>query len=178
MTEQDARSSPFSFMRSSLRFLFSRLARAPVALCAGFSGLVLVLCVLAGLHFKMGVKEEFYRETQNVAQVLMAGFDDEAAAADGILSRLAAEIPQDALTHEHETDLHRLLASYALQPAMLGPAVVDRNGTLIASAMTDDAPGLSLKDRNVFRAHAKTPRESKLYIGAPTRNQINDEWAI
>jgi len=162
-----------------VRFLFGRFSRASIALvCGGFSAFVLVLCVLGGAHFKKGIEQEFYRETENIAQILMAGFDDDAATADAILTRLAAEIPENDVSQAHETELHRLLTGHALQPSMRGPAVLDRNATLIASAIVDPVPKISVKDRNVFRAHAETPGESKLYISAPIRNRITNEWVI
>lgn len=91
------------------RFLFGRFARAPIVLCASFSVLVLVLCMLAGIHFKHAVEQQFYSETQNIAQILMAAFDDDAAAADGILTRLAAEIRPSDVSQDREAELHRLL---------------------------------------------------------------------
>ncbi len=166
------------FPRSFPRFLSGPFARAPIALCAGFSAFVLVLCVLAGIHFKHAVEQQFFSETQNIAQILLAGFDDDAAAADGILKRIAAEIGPSDVAPDREADLHRLLASYALLPSMLGPAILDRNGTLIASAELDHVPELSLKDRNIFRVHAQAAGESTLYVGAPTRTKIASEWAI
>ena len=114
-----------------------------------------MLCVLAGIHFKHAVEQQFFSETQNIAQILLAGFDDDAAAADGILKRIAAEIGPSDVAPDREADLHRLLASYALLPSMLGPAILDRSGTLIASAELDHVPELSLKDRNIFRVHAQ-----------------------
>jgi signal transduction histidine kinase len=162
-----------------VRFFFSRFSRASVALvCAGFSVFALVVCVLAGVHFKRTVEQEGYRETQNIAQVLMAGFDDDAATADAILTRLAAQVSETDILEAHETELHRLLASYALQPSMIGPGILDRNGTLVASALADPVAKISLKDRNVFRAHAERPGESSLYIGTPLRGLITNEWAI
>jgi signal transduction histidine kinase len=164
--------------RSFPRFVFGPFARAPAVLCASFSVFVLVLCVLAGIHFKRAVEQQFYSETQNIAQILMAGFDDDAAAADGILTRVAAEIPESQVSREHESELHRLLSGYALQPSMLGPAILDRDGILIASAQVDHVPELSLKDRKIFRVHAESSGEPQLYVGAPTRTRIADEWAI
>jgi signal transduction histidine kinase len=162
-----------------VRFFFSRFSGASVVLvCAGFSVFALVVCVLAGMHFKRAVEQEGYRETQNIAQVLMAGFDDDAATADAILTRLAAQVSETDVLEAHETELHRLLASYALQPSMIGPGILDRNGTLVASALADPVAKISLKDRNVFRAHAERPGESSLYIGTPLRGLITNEWAI
>lgn len=147
-------------------------------MCAGFSAFVLALCVLAGVHFKMAVEQEFYRDTENVARILVAGFNDDAATADAILTRLAAEIPANEVSPTHETELHRLLASYALQSSMIGPAVLDRNGTLIASARVDPVTRVSLQNTNTFRIHAESPNQSALYIGAPTRGLLTHEWAI
>jgi signal transduction histidine kinase len=65
-----------------------------------------------------------------------------------------------------------------LQPSMIGPGILDRNGTLVASALADPVAKISLKDRNVFRAHAERPGESRLYIGTPLRGLITNEWAI
>jgi signal transduction histidine kinase len=162
-----------------LRIFLGRFPRVPIALaCTGFSIFVLVLCTLAGAHFKSRVEQECYRETENIAQILIASFDADAITADAILSRLAAEIPENDVSEAHETELHRLLTAYALQPSMIGPAVVDRNGTLIASALVDPVPQVSLKDRNIFRAHAETRGESKLYISTPIRGLISNEWAI
>ena len=166
------------FWRFCSGFLFGRCSRAPVALCASFSALVLVLCVMAGLHFKNTVEQEFYSETQNIAQTLMAGFDDDAAAADAILTGLAAKLRDDDVAREHQAELHRFLAGYPLSPSMQGPAILDRDGNLIASALVDPVPQISFKDRSVFRFHAAAPGESELYIGAPTRNPITDEWVI
>ena len=165
--------------RRDVRLFSGRFSRASIALvCAGFSAFVLLWCVLGGAHFKRGVEQECYRETENIAQILMASFDDDAATADAILTRLAAEIPENDVSEAYETALHRLLTGYALQPSMIGPAVLDRNGTLIASASVDPVPKISLKDRNIFRAHAGTPGESKLYISTPIRGLIINEWAI
>lgn len=158
---------------------FLRFSRASAALvCALFSAVVLALCVLGGFHFKRGVEQEFYRETENIAQILIADFEDDASTADAILSRLAAEIPEDAVSQDREPELQQLLMRQALEPPMLGPAVLDRNGTLIASALVNPVPKISLKDRNTFRVHADTPGENSLYIGAPMRGVVTKEWVI
>jgi signal transduction histidine kinase len=162
-----------------VRIDFGRFPRLPIALaCAGFSAFVLALCVLAGAHFKRGVEQDCYRETENIAQILMASFDDDATTADAILRMLAAEIPENDVSETHETELHGLLTRYALQPSMIGPAILDRDGTLIASALVEPVPKISLKDRNIFRSHAETPGESKLYISSPIRGVVSNEWAI
>jgi signal transduction histidine kinase len=166
-------------IRAKERFLFGRLSRAAVALiCAGFSICVLALCVLGGIHLKRSVEGEFYRETGNIALVLMADFEDDVAAADVILTRLAAEVPQDAVSRQHEAELHQLLTRYALEPSMLGPALLDRNGTLIASALSASVPNIALGGTNSFRIHADTPGGSSLYVGVPMRGVISNEWAI
>ena len=164
------RRSPVSFGR------FSRTAI--VLVCAAFSAVVLALCVLAGLHFRRSVENELYRETENIAGVLMAGFDDDAATANAILSQLAAEIPESEVGADHEAELHRLLVGYDLQPSMIGPGILDRDGTLIASAQADPIPKISLKDRNTFLAHANAAGETELYISAPMRGVITKEWSI
>lgn len=161
------------------RVAFGRFSRAAIVLvCAGFSAVVLALCVLAGVHFRRSVENEFYRETENIARVLMADFDDDATTADAILSRLAAQIPPSEVSAGYEAELHQLLAGYALQPSMIGPAILDRNGTLIASARADPIPKISFKDHNTFQVHADHPGESKLYISAPMRGVLTNEWAI
>jgi two-component sensor histidine kinase len=162
-----------------LRIFFGRFSHVSMALvCAGFSACVLALCVFGGFHFKRGIEQEFYRETGNIAQILMASFDDDAANADVILTRLEAQISQDDMAAAHENELHQLLARYALDPSMIGPAVLDRDGVLIASARAEPIPKVSLKDRNVFRVHADNPGESKLYISAPLRGLLTNEWSI
>lgn len=164
---------------SGLRLFVGRYFRASIVLvCAGFSAVVLVLCVLAGVHFKTAVEQEFYRETGNISQILMAGFDDDAATADAILSGLASEMAQDEVSSANEAELHRLLAGYALPPSMIGPAVLDRDGTLVASARAANVPNISLKDRNTFRVHADAPSASSLYIGTPMRGPITNDWVI
>jgi signal transduction histidine kinase len=154
-----------------------RSPRAPLALVsAGFSVLVLALCVLGGAHFKAQVEREAYRQTGNLAQVLMTGFDDDAALADAMLTRLATEIAPGDMAPAHQPELHRLLAGYVLQPSMLGAAVLDRDGVLVASGTAATIAKTSLADRNVFRIHADTPGQSRLYISAPVR--VRDEWAL
>lgn len=166
-------------MNEEPEHFFGRFSWIPVTLvCTGFSAFVLALCILGGVHFKQKVEQECYRETGNIAQILMASFDDDATTADEILSRLAAEIPESDVSPAHEAELHRLLSGYALQPSMIGPAILDRNGTLIASTMLDSVPNVSLKDRGVFLFHAETPGESELYISTPTRGMISNEWSI
>jgi signal transduction histidine kinase len=162
-----------------LRLFFGGSSRASIALiCAGFSAFVLVLCVLGGIHFKNEVEQECYRETENIAQILMAAFDEDATTADAILTRLVSKLPEHDVSEAHEAELHELLTSYALQPSMIGPTVLDRNGTLIASAIGETVPKLSLKDRSVFRFHFERPGDSKLYISTPIRGLVTDEWAI
>lgn len=161
------------------RILSGRLSSASSAIiCGTFSAFVLLLCVAAGVHFKSLIEQEFYRQTETVAQVLLADFEDDVGAADAILTRVAADIPKDAVSHANEPALHRLLAGYTPQPSMVGPAILDRNGTLIASASTDKVPPMSLKDRNTFRIHADSPNENILYIGTPMRGAMVDEWII
>src|SRR6185312_2636797 len=162
-----------------LRFFFGRFSRASIALvCAGFSAFVLVMCLLAGAHFKKEVEQECYRETENIAQILMAGFDDDAATADTILTRIAADISEADVSQKSGLDLHELLMRYGMQPSMIGPGILDRNGTLIASAIFDPAPAVSLGDRNIFRVHTDTSAEPRLYISTPTRGVVTNEWAI
>lgn len=61
---------------SNLGYLLSRFSRFPLFLvCAGFSAFVLVLCVLAGAQFKRNTEWVFYRQTENIAQMLLAGFE-------------------------------------------------------------------------------------------------------
>jgi two-component sensor histidine kinase len=138
----------------------------------------MLLCVLGGAHFKRGVQQEFYRETANIAEILMAAFDEDTGTANAILTRLATDIAPETVSQAHETELHRLLAGYTLQPSMIGPAILDRDGTLIASARIDPVPKISLRDRNIFRVQAETPNKSDLYIGTPMRGPITQEWAI
>lgn len=161
------------------RISSGRLSSASsVIICSAFSAFVLLLCVAAGVHFKSLIEQEFYRQTENVAQVLLADFEDDVSAADAILLRVAADIPKDAVSPDHEQELHRLLSGYTPEPSMIGPAILDRNGTLIASATTDTVPPMSLKDRNTFRIHADSPNENTLYIGTPMRSGMIDEWII
>ncbi len=146
--------------------------------CAGFSAFVLALCLLGGAHFNRGAEQELYRETENTAQILMTTFDDVAANVDAILTRLAAQIPEQDVSAAREPELHRLLTRYALNTSMIGPAIIDRNGILIASARTDSVPKISMKDRNTFLIHAENPDESKLYISAPMQGLLTNEWSI
>src|SRR5262249_28035273 len=139
---------------------------------------VLALCIAAGVHFKKRVEQEHYHQTENIAQVLMANFENDVAVADAILTRLTTEIPEGAVSETNEAELHRLLAAYALQPSMIGPGMLDQGGTLIASAIAHPVAKVSLKDRNIFRVHADAPDNSNLYISAPMRGVITNEWAI
>jgi signal transduction histidine kinase len=162
-----------------VRFFFDGFSRAAIALvCAGFSAFVLALCIFGAIHFKRKVEQEYYRQTQNIAQILMAGFDDDAATANSILARLAAELSESDVSEKNEMELHRRLTGYALQPSMIGPGILDRDGTLIASAIVNPAPQISLRDRNIFRFHAETPNETELYISTPMRGSITNEWSI
>ena len=146
--------------------------------CAGFSVFVLAVCVFAGAQFKRGTETEFYRATGNIAQVLLASFEEDAANVDAILTQLAAQIPEADVSPAKEDELHRLLMHYALQPSMIGPGIIDRNGVLVASARTVPIPKVSLTERSIFRVHAENPGESKLYISAPTRGLLTNEWSI
>ena len=164
---------------ADVRIFLGRFSRAAIGLvCAGFSAFVLVLCVIAGIHFRSMVEREFYGETGNIARVLMASFDDDAATADAILTRLAAEVREGDVSPAHQAELHRLLAGDALPPSMIGPAVLDRNGTLIASAAYDQVPQVSLKDRSTFRVHAERSGGAGLYISTPMRGPLTKEWVI
>lgn len=146
--------------------------------CAGFSLFVLAVCIFAGAQFKRSTEAEFYRATGNIAQILLASFEEDAANVDAILTQLAAQIPEAEVTPAKEDELHLLLTRYALQASMIGPGVIDRDGVLIASARAAPIPKVSLKDRSVFRIHADSPNESTLYISAPTRGLLTNEWAI
>jgi signal transduction histidine kinase len=155
---------------------FSRASMGPV--CAGFSAFVLVLCVLAGAHFKRAAEQELYRETQNTAQILMTAFDEDAASVDAILTRIGSQIHEEDVAAARQPELYRLLTRYALNPSMIGPAILDRNGALIASARTDAVPDISMRDRNTFLVHAENRNGPILYISAPMRGLLTNEWSI
>jgi signal transduction histidine kinase len=162
-------------VRSSL----GRMSRASIELvCAAFSVLVLVLCVLEGLHFKNKIDTEYYRQTANIAQILMVDFDNDAATADAILARLAAEIPESSVSQSNQLELHRLLQRYVLHPSMIGPAILDREGRLIASATVYPAPEMSLRERNTFRVQAAGTTPSGLYISVPLQGVLAKEPEI
>jgi signal transduction histidine kinase len=162
-----------------LQNFLGRFSRASMTLvCAGFSLFVLAVCIFAGAQFKRSTEAEFYRATGNIAQILLASFEEDAANVDAILTQLAAQIPEAEVTPAKEDELHLLLTRYALQASMIGPGVIDRDGVLIASARAAPIPKVSLKDRSVFRIHADSPNESTLYISAPTRGLLTNEWAI
>jgi hypothetical protein len=76
---------------SNLGYLLSRFSRFPLFLvCAGFSAFVLMLCVLAGAQFKRNTEWVFYRQTENIAQMLLAGFEGDTERVDAILTQIAA----------------------------------------------------------------------------------------
>jgi signal transduction histidine kinase len=161
-----------------VRPILSRFSKTPIAICVAFSALVLALCVAAGIHFKKRVEQEHYHQTENIAQILMANFENDVAVADAILTRVTTEIPEGGISESNEAELHRLLVGYALQPSMIGPGILDRDGTLIASAIAEPVAKVSLKERNIFRVHADAPDNSDLYISVPMRGVITNEWAI
>jgi len=146
--------------------------------CVGFSLCVLIVCVVAGQQFKSGTEQAYYRATENVAQMLMASFEEDAANVNAILIQVAAQISEQEISPARETELHQLLGHYSLQSSMIGPAIVDRNGEMVATARTEPAPKISLKERSVFRIHADSPEETKLFISAPTRGLVTNEWSI
>src|SRR6185312_14425129 len=152
-----------------VRPILSRFSKTPIAICVAFSALVLALCVAAGIHFKKRVEREHYHQTENIAQILMANFENDVAVADAILTRVSTEIPEGGVSENNEAELHRLLVGYALQPSMIGPGILDRDGTLIASAIAEPVAKVSLKERNIFRVHADAPDNSDLYISVPMR---------
>jgi hypothetical protein len=139
---------------------------------------VLVLCVLAGLQFKRSTESMFYQQTENIAQMLLASFEGDSQRVDAILSQIAALTSDIEISPANATQLHRLLIHYTTQTSIIGPGILDRNGTLVASAIADPIPNISLKDRAIFRAHAENPGESKLYISVPTQGPLTKEWSI
>jgi signal transduction histidine kinase len=165
-------------IRKSLRSVYAGFSRASIVLvCGAFSALVLVLCVLEGQHFKSKVGAEYYRQTENIAQVLLVEFDNDAATANAILERVAAEISEGAVSQPDPQALHRLLQHYVLHPSMIGPAILDRDGRLIASATVYPAPELSLNDSNTFRVHADGAAGG-LYVSAPLQGILAKEPEI
>jgi signal transduction histidine kinase len=155
---------------------FSRLSMLLV--CAGFSAVVLGLCLLAGAEFKDRAEQDLYRDTGNIAQMLMGSFEEAAANVDAVLGQLAEQIRGVDISATNEATLRQLLMRYALRETVIGPAIIDRNGTLVASARVDPVPKISLKERNIFRAHAENPGESRVYISVPTRGDLTNEWSI
>jgi signal transduction histidine kinase len=159
--------------------LLGRLSRSSMALvCVGFSAVVLVLCIFAGVQFRQRTELEFYRETENIAQILLTSFEEDASNLDAILTQLAAQLRDVNISAEHESELHQVLVRYALLPSIIGPAVLDRNGVLIATARTDPVPKISLKDRNAYRVHADNPGATQFYISSPTKGLLTNEWSI
>jgi two-component sensor histidine kinase len=164
---------------NNLRDLLSRFSRLSLVLvCAGFSAFVLALCVLAGLQFKRSTELMFYQQTENIAQMLLANFEGDSQRVDAILTQIAALTSDIEISPDHATELHRLLTHYTTQASIIGPGIVDRNGLLVASAIADPVPSISLKDRAIFRVHAENPGESKLFISVPTQGPLTKEWSI
>jgi signal transduction histidine kinase len=162
-----------------VRHLLGRFSRLSMALvCAGFSAVVLALCVFAGVEFKHRAEAELYRDTGNISQMLMSSFEEAAANLDAVLGRVAEQASGLDISAANETQLHQLLTRYALRETVIGPAIIDRDGTLIASARVDPVQKISLKDRNIFRIHAEGRGEGKLYISVPTRGELTNEWSI
>jgi signal transduction histidine kinase len=159
--------------------LLGRFSRVSMLLvCAGFSALVLGLCLLAGAEFKDRAEQDLYRDTGNIAQMLMGSFDEAAANLDAVLNQLSEQLRGVDISGTNEATLRQLLMRYALRETVIGPAIIDRNGTLVASARVDPVPKISLKERNIFRVHAENPREAKVYISVPTRGDLTNEWSI
>jgi signal transduction histidine kinase len=159
--------------------LLGRFSRSSMLLvCAGFSAFVLGLCVLAGEEIKGRAEQYLYRDTGNIAQMLMGSFEEAAANLDAVLGQLSEQIRGADVSAANETQLRQLLTRYALRETVIGPAVIDRNGTLIASARVDPVPKISLRERNIFRVHAENPGESKVHISVPTRGDLTNEWSI
>ena len=146
--------------------------------CAGFSGVVLALCIFAGSQFKHRAELELYRDTGNISQMLLAIFEEAAANLDAVLGQVAEQLRGLDVSAANETQLHQLLTRYALRETVIGPAIVDRDGTLIASARIDPIPKISLKERNIFRIHAESHGEAQVYISVPTRGDLTNEWSI
>jgi signal transduction histidine kinase len=159
--------------------LFSRFSRLSLAfVCAGFSAILFVLCVFVGLHFERSSELVFYRQTDNIAQMLLAGFEADSERVDAILMQIAGFASNLDISDANATELHRLLVHYVGQPSIIGPGIIDHNGVLIASALADSVPPLSLKERAVFRVHADHPDESKLFISVPTQGLLTNKWSI
>ena len=146
--------------------------------CAGFSAIVLALCVFAGAQFKERAEVELYRDTGNISHMLLAGFEEAAANLDAVLSQVSDQLRGLDISPANETQLHQLLTRYALRETVIGPAIIGRDGTLIASARVDPVPKISLKDRNIFRVHAEGRGDAKVYISVPTRGDLTNEWSI
>ena len=146
--------------------------------CAGFSAIVLALCVFAGAQFKERAEVELYPDTGNISQMLLAGFEEAAANLDAVLSQVSDQLRGLDISPANETQLHQLLTRYALRETVIGPAIIGRDGTLIASARVDPVPKISLKDRNIFRVHAEGRGDAKVYISVPTRGDLTNEWSI
>lgn len=146
--------------------------------CTGFSALVLALCLLAGAEFKDRAEQDLFRDTGNIAQMLMGSFEEAAANLDGVLIQLTDQLREMDVAAANETQLHQLLTRYALRETVIGPAIINRTGTLIASARLNPIPKVSLKERNTFRIHAENKGEARLYISVPTRGDLTNEWSI
>lgn len=149
-----------------------------LAVCAGFSVLVLGLCLLVGSEFKDRAEQDLYRDTGNIAQMIVSSFEEASANLDAVLAQVAEQIRGADITAANETPLHQLLTRYALRETVIGPAILDRNGTLIASARVDPVSKISLKDRNIFRVHAENRGQAKIYISVPTQGDLTNEWSI
>ena len=164
---------------SNLGYLLSRFSRFPLFLvCAGFSR-VRAHAVCAGrcavqTQHRMGLLPA----DENIAQMLLAGFEGDAQRVDAILTQIAALTSDLDISPTNATELHRLLTYYTAQASIIGPGIIDRNGILIASAVTDPAPSLSLKERKIFRVHADNPDVSRLFISVPTQGGLTKEWSI
>ena len=146
--------------------------------CTGFSGVVLALCIFAGSQFKHRAELELYRDTGNISQMLLAIFEEAAANLDAVLGQVAEQLRDLDVSAANETQLHQLLTRYALRETVIGPAIVDRDGILIASARVVPVPKISLNERNIFRIHAESHGEAQVYISVPTRGDLTNEWSI
>jgi hypothetical protein len=150
-------------------------------ICALLSTATLLLCIFIANSYRHNLENQFYRETANIAKLLIGQFDTTVTYMDDLLLHIASEYPAIETTgSEKQQQLHELLKHHAPQKTLsIGLiGIADKNGMVVATSSTYPFTPLNAAEKTFFTVHAADPIHSNLYISAPEFGRLSQQWVV
>ena len=149
--------------------------------CALLSAATLLLCIFVANSYRENLENQFRRETENIAKLLIGHFDATIISTDELLLHIVSDyssIEDDR--SKISLQLRNLLKGHALKrsTSIVLLSIADKSGMIIATSTLYPFTPLDAANKKYFTFHANNPLHSQLYIGTPEIGRVSKRWIV